>query len=218
MSTIRILIADDHKIIREGLKALVTKEAGMELIAEAENGRKTVLLAQKHRPNIVIMDVTMPDMNGIEATRQIMEETPGVRVIALSMHSDRRYILGMLEAGACGYLLKDSAFEELAKAIRHVAAGNTYLSPRITEVVVEGYLNKTPGLSHSLDSKLSPREREVLQLLAEGMAAKEAAAHLKVSVKTIETHRRNMMDKLKMRSIAELTKYAIREGLVDFEE
>ena len=218
MPTIRVLIADDHRIIRDGLKALVKKESGMELIAEAENGRKTVRLAQKLRPNVVLMDVSMPDMNGIEATRQIMDETPGVRVIALSMHTDRRYILGMLEAGACGYLLKDSAFEELAKAIRHVAAGNTYLSPKITEVVVEGYLNKSHGFPYSLDSKLTHREREVLQLLAEGMAAKEAAAHLKVSVKTIETHRRNMMDKLKMRSIAELTKYAIREGLVDIEE
>ena len=148
MSTIRVLLADDHKIIRDGLKTLIEKEAGMEVIAEAENGRKTVRLAQKLHPNVVIMDVSMPDMNGIDATRKIMEETPGVRVIALSMHSDRRYVLGMLEAGASGYLLKDCAFEELATAIRNVAGGNTYLSPRIAEVVVKGYLDKAPGPSH----------------------------------------------------------------------
>jgi two-component system, NarL family, response regulator NreC len=217
MSTIRVLLADDHKIIRDGLKTLIEKEAGMEVIAEAENGRKTVRLAQKLHPNVVIMDVTMPDMNGIDATRKIMEETPGVRVIGLSMHSDRRYVLGMLEAGACGYLLKDCAFEELATAIRNVAEGNTYLSPRIAEVVVQGYLDKTPGLSHGSGAVLTPREREVLQLLAEGMAAKEIASHLNVSVKTVETHRRNMMEKLNMRGIAELTKYAVREGLVSIE-
>ncbi|HEX7540274.1 MAG TPA: response regulator transcription factor, partial [Syntrophales bacterium] len=163
MTTIRVLLADDHKIIRDGLKTLIEKEAGMEVIAEAENGRKTVRLAQKLHPTVVIMDVTMPDMNGIDATRKIMEETPGVRVIGLSMHSDRRYVLGMLEAGACGYLLKDCAFEELATAIRNVAGGNTYLSPRIAEVVVQGYLDKTPGPSHGSGSVLTPREREVLQ-------------------------------------------------------
>ena len=217
MTTIRVLLADDHKIIRDGLKTLIEKEAGMEVIAEAENGRKTVRLAQKLHPNVVIMDVTMPDMNGIDATRKIMEETPGVRVIGLSMHSDRRYVLGMLEAGACGYLLKDCAFEELATAIRNVAEGNTYLSPRIAEVVVQGYLDKAPGPSHGSGAVLTPREREVLQLLAEGMAAKEIASHLNVSVKTVETHRRNMMEKLNMRGIAELTKYAVREGLVSIE-
>lgn len=218
MITIRVLLADDHKIIRDGLKTLIEKEAGMEVVGEAENGRQTVRLAQKLRPNVVIMDVTMPDMNGIESTRKLVEEAPGVRVIGLSMHSDRRYILGMLEAGASGYLLKDCAFEELATAIRNVAGGNTYLSPRIADVVVKGYLDKTPGPAHGPGTALTPREREVLQLLAEGMAAKEIAAHLNVSVKTVETHRRNMMEKLGMRSIAELTKYAVREGLVSIEE
>jgi two-component system, NarL family, response regulator NreC len=217
MSTIRVLLADDHKIIRDGLKTLIEKATGMEMIAEAENGREAVRLAQKFHPNVVIMGVSMPDMNGIEATRKIMEETPGVRIIALSMHADRRYVLGMLEAGACGYLLKDCAFEELATAIRNVAGGNKYLSPRIAEVVVKGYLDKVPGPSHGSGTLLTPREREVLQLLAEGMSAKEVAVHLNVSVKTVETHRRNTMVKLNMRSIAELTKYAVREGLVSIE-
>jgi two-component system response regulator NreC len=218
MSTIRVLLADDHNLVRDGLKGLIEKDAGMKVIAEAENGRKTVQLAQKLRPNVVIMDVTMPDMNGIDATRMIKEKNPEVRVIGLSMHSDRRYVLGMLEAGACGYLLKECAFEELAAAIRNVARGNTYLSPRIAALVVQGYRDKAPGPSHASGSVLTPRECEVLQLLAEGMAAKEIAPRLKVSVKTIETHRRNMMEKLKVRSIAELTKYAVREGLVSIEE
>jgi two-component system, NarL family, response regulator NreC len=217
MPTIRVLIADDHRMIRDGLKTPIEKEAGMEVIAEAENGREVIRLVQKHRPNIVITDVSMPDMNGTEATRKILEEIPGIRVIALSMHSDRRYVLGMLEAGASGYLLKDCAFEELATAIRQVARGNTYLSPKIAEVVVNGYLNKTPGLSQASGSMLTPREREVLQLLAEGRSAKEVASHIHVSVKTVETHRRNMMVKLNMRSIAELTKYAVREGLASIE-
>jgi two-component system, NarL family, response regulator NreC len=217
MSTIRVLIADDHKIIRDGLKALVEKESGMEVIAEAESGREAVHLVQKQHPNVVIMDVSMPDMNGIEATRKIMEETPGVRVIALSMHTDRQFILDMLEAGACGYVLKDRAFEELTTAIRQVARGNTYICSKVAGVVVTGYLDKTPGSSHAASSILSPREHEVLQLLAKGMKAKVIAVRLNVSVKTIETYRRNIMDKLKLRSIAELTKYAVREGLVSLE-
>jgi two-component system, NarL family, response regulator NreC len=216
MPTIRVLIADDHRIIRDGLRTLIEKEAGMEVIAEAENGREMIRLVLKHRPNMVITDVSMPDMNGTEATRKIMEEIPGIRVIALSMHSDRRYVLGMLEAGASGYLLKDCAFEELVTAIHQVAKGNTYLSPKITEVVVSGYLNKTQG-PHASGSILTPREREVLHLLAEGRSAKEVASHIHVSVKTVETHRRNMMEKLNMRGIAELTKYAVREGLVSIE-
>ncbi len=217
MSTIRVLLADDQKIIRDGLKTLIEKEAGMEVIAEAENGRETVRLAHELRPNVVIIDVTMPDMNGIDATRMIMEETPGVRVIALSMHSDQSYVLGMLEAGASGYLLKACAFEELATAIRNVAEGNMYLSPRIAEVVVKGYLGKGPGTFQALGCALTPREREIIQLLAEGMATKEIAVHLKIAIKTVETHRRNTMVKLNMRGIAELTKYAVREGLVSIE-
>jgi two-component system response regulator NreC len=217
VSTIRVLLADDHKIIRDGLKTLIEKETGMAVIAEAENGRETIRLAKEFHPNVVIMDVSMPDMNGIDATRKIMEEIPGVRIIALSMHSDRRYVLGMLEAGASGYLPKDCAFEELTKAIRKVAGGMTYLSPMITEVVVKGYLDKAPGPSQGSASLLTPREREVLQLLAEGMSAKEVGVHLNVSVKTVETHRRNMMVKLNIRGIAELTKYALREGLVSIE-
>jgi len=216
--SIRILLADDHKIVRDGLRTLIGKEAGMEVIGEAENGRKALKMAEKIRPNVVIMDVTMPDMNGIEAARKIVTEVPGVKVIALSMHSDRRFVLGMLEAGASGYLMKDCAFDELAKAVRSVATGQTYLSPSIADVLVKGYLDKVNEKISVARSPLTEREREILQLLAEGRSSKEIAAHLGVSVKTVETHRRNMMQKLNMRSVAELTKYAIREGLISVED
>ncbi len=215
--SIRVILADDHKIIRDGLRTLIEKETGMEVVAEAENGRKTIRLTQKLIPNVVIMDVSMPDMNGIEATRKIIAEMPHVRVIALSMHSDRRFVLGMLEAGASGYLLKDCAFDELSHAIRNVTAGHTYLSPKIADVVVKGYLSKISEATLMSGNVLTPREREILQLIAEGMSAKEIADHLNLGIKTVETHRRNMMQKLKMNSIAELTKYAVREGLVSLE-
>ncbi len=215
--SIRVLLADDHKIFRDGLRTLIEKEAGMEVVAEAENGRKTVKLAEKLSPNVIIMDVSMPDLNGIEATRKIIAGTSNVKVIALSMHSDRRFVLGMLEAGASAYLLKDCAFAELVSAIRQVAAGNTYLSPKIADVVVKGYLNKVSDSSLTTRTILTSREREILQLLAEGLSAKEIAAHLNLSIKTIETHRRNIMEKLEIHTIAELTKYAIREGLVALE-
>ncbi|HOG17158.1 MAG: Oxygen regulatory protein NreC [Syntrophaceae bacterium PtaU1.Bin231] len=211
---VRVLLADDHHIFRDGLRTLIEKEVGMEVVAEAENGRKAVKLAEKLAPNVVIIDVSMPDMNGIEATRKIVTETPGIKVIALSMHSDRRFVLGMLEAGASGYLLKDCAFGELAVAIRQVMTGNTYLSPKIADVVVKGYLHKTSDDAPEKAGLLTSREREILQLIAEGLSTKEIAAHVCLSIKTVETHRRNIMEKLDMRSVAELTKYAIREGLV----
>jgi len=215
--TIRVLLADDHKIFRDGLRTLIEKEDGMEVVAEAENGRKTVKISEKLAPNVVIMDVTMPDMNGIEATRKIVASGSNTKVIALSMHSDRRFVIGMLEAGASGYLLKDCAFGELASAIRQVTSGNTYLSPRIADVVVKAYLNKAPNSTLTTRTVLTSREREILQLLAEGLSAKEIAAHLNLSIKTVETHRRNIMEKLNIHTIAELTKYAIREGLVALE-
>lgn len=215
--TIRVLLADDHKIFRDGLRTLIENEAGMEVIGDADNGRKAVALAQKLSPNVIIMDVTMPDMNGIEATRKIVDGMPEVKVIALSMHSDRRYVLGMLEAGASGYLLKDCAFGELAGAIQQVVTGNTYLSPKIADVVVKGYLNKALEASSTTNVAMTSREREILQLIAEGFTAKEIAAHVFLSIKTVETHRRNIMQKLNMRSVAEMTKYAIREGLVSLD-
>jgi two-component system response regulator NreC len=214
---IKILVADDHKIVRDGLRTLIEKENGMEVIAEAEDGRSALRQAKKLLPDIVIMDITMPDLNGIDATRAIFDEAPGVKVIALSMHSDRRFVSGMLEAGASAYLLKDSAFEELATAIRAVVANQVYLSPKIADIVVRRFVSKSASTERSAFTELTKREREVLQLLAEGVSTKEIAGRLNLSVKTVETHRANIMDKLDIHTISELVKYAIREGLTSLE-
>jgi len=211
--TVRILLADDHRIVRQGLVALLEKPTDLQVAATAEDGRKTVRLAKELRPDLVIMDIAMPVLNGIEACRQILAEAPHTKVIALSMHSDRRFVTGMLQAGASGYLLKDCAYDELMNAITQVKAGHIYLSPRITSTVVEDYVRKLSPMDSSVFQVLTAREREVLQLLAEGKTTKEIAASLHVSVKTIETHRKQIMDKLNVHSLAELTKYAIREGL-----
>jgi DNA-binding NarL/FixJ family response regulator len=214
---IRILLADDHKIIRDGLRTLVEKMPDMTIAGEAKNGREAVRLARKLIPDVVIMDVSMVDLNGIEATRQIHKEQPGIKVIALSMHSDRRFVRGMLEAGAFGYLLKDCAFEELARAIKTVVSKKTYLSPEISDIIVKDFLLKSSAGSTSAYTALTARQREVLQLLAEGKSTRQIAKSLHVSIKTIETHRRQIMDKLNIHSIAELTKYALREGLTSLE-
>lgn len=216
--SIRILLADDHQIVREGLRALVSAQEGMTVVGESPNGRKAVEQVRELRPDVVVMDVAMPDLNGIEATRRILSENPRCRIVGLSMHSDRRFLSEMLKAGATAYLLKDSAFEELASAIRAVVAGQVYLSPRIADAVVEGYLHGTGlGKQPSAFAVLTSREREVLQLVAEGLATKQIAASLHVSVKTVETHRRQIMEKLDLHSVAELTKYAIREGLASID-
>jgi two-component system response regulator NreC len=211
---LRILLADDHKIVREGLRTLIEKQPGTEVVGEADSGRMALKLTRELKPDVVIMDITMPDLNGIEATRQIHSEIPGVKVIALSMHSDKRLVAGILMAGASGYLLKEDCDSgELARAIRAVATNQTYLSPKIGEVVIKDYVRHLSMTASSPFSILTPREREVLQLLAEGKNTKEIASSLHVSVKTVETHRNKIMEKLDIRSIAELTKYAIRERL-----
>jgi DNA-binding NarL/FixJ family response regulator len=215
--SIRIVLADDHKIVRDGLRSLLDSQDGMTVIAEAENGRATVDLALELRPDVVVMDVGMPDLNGMEATRQIVQQDPGIRVVALSMHSDKRFVEGMLAAGAMGYVLKDAAFEALATAIRTVVEEGPYLHPKVAGVVVSDYVSRLPLAQEADGPALTPREREVLQLLAEGNSTKQIAGQLDVSVKTIETHRSRIMEKLDMRSIAELTKYAIREGLTSLE-
>ncbi len=218
MENVRILIVDDHKIVRDGLRTLIDSEEGMEVIAEAEDGRSAVRLAEKLSPDVVIMDISMPDMNGIDATRQILRLNRRAKVIALSMYSDRRFVSGMLEAGASGYLLKDCAFEELVRAIRSVVSDQTYLSPSIAGIVVNRYIGKENRSEGSVFTNLTQREREVLQVLSEGMSTKEIAYHLNLSVKTVETHRRNIMEKLNIHSISELVKYAIREGLTSLEK
>lgn len=215
--SIKILLADDHQITRQGLRSLLEKQADMKVVAEASDGRMAVDIVRRQSPDVVIMDVTMPDLNGVEATRQITADYKDVRVIALSMHSDTQFVSEMLKSGASGYLLKDCAFEELTGAIRAVMAGGVYLSPAISGVVVDDYLHRLTK-SHPLNSDvLTDREREVLQLLAEGKSTKRIALKLHISIKTVETHRRQMMNKLDIHSVAELTKYAIRKGLTSLE-
>ena len=211
--SIRILIADDHKIIRKGLRSLLDKEPDIEVIGEAENGRNTVRLTRQLSPDVVLMDVTMPDLNGIEATRQIVSELPGVKVIALSIHNHDQFVSGMLMVGAAGYLLKDCSVEELTAAIRGVNRGSIYLSPNVASIVIKKYVRQLKDSGKYALPALTPRENEVLQLVAEGKTSKEIASLMHISVKTVDTHRRQIMDKLDIKSIAELTKYAIREGL-----
>ena len=215
--SIRILLADDHKITRQGLRSLLDKQSDMEVVAEAEEGRTTVRLVRELLPDVVIMDVSMPDLNGMEAARQITREFGDVRIVALSMHSDSLFVTEMLKSGASGYLLKDCAFEELARAIRTVVAGKTYLSPSISGVVVDDYLHRLSKADFSGLEVLTSREREVLQLLAEGKSTKRIALKLHISGKTVETHRRQIMNKLDIHTVAELTKYAIRKGLTSLE-
>jgi DNA-binding NarL/FixJ family response regulator len=215
--SIKILLADDHKIVRDGLRALIEKYPDMEVVAEAADGRTAVRLVKELCPKVVIMDISMPDLNGIEAARQIIAEEPQVKILTLSMHSDSRYVKEVFKVGAAGYLLKECAFEELANAIYTVAADQIYLSPRITHVVINDYLSKLPIAKASVFSVLTAREREVLQLLAEGKTTKEIAFSLELSVKTVEAHRQKIMEKSDIHSVAELTKYAIREGLTSLE-
>jgi DNA-binding NarL/FixJ family response regulator len=215
--SIKVLLVDDHTIIREGLRSLLEKEPNMEVVADTDNGRKARDLVRELSPNVVIMDITMPGLNGIEATRQITAESPHVKVIALSIHSKRRYVADMLSAGAAGYILKECLFDELVKAIQAVVAGGQYLSPRITDVVVSDYVKRLSATAYSPLEALTTREREVLQLVAEGKSTKQIALELHVSTKTIEANRRQIMEKLNIHSVAELTKYAVREGLTTLE-
>ena len=211
--TTKIIIADDHKILREGLVALLQKQSDVEVVGETSNGRTAVELTEKLQPGLVIMDVAMPDLNGVEATRQIVSEAPGVKVLGLSMHADSRFVTRMLQAGASGYLLKDCAFEELTVAIQTVLEKRIYLSPDITGVVVRSYVEQLSAAGTPDARVPTAREREVLQLLAEGKTTKDIAGLLHISVKTVETHRKQLMNKLDLHSVAELTKYAVREGL-----
>ena len=214
--TLRIILADDHAIFREGLRMLLEKQPRMEVLAEAENGREAVRLARDLSPDLMVMDVTMPGLNGVEATRQITSASPKIKVIALSMHPDQRRVAEMLAAGASGYLLKSSAFDELVQAIRAVVEHGNYFSPPVIGPIVREYL-KLASRQQSSGASLTAREREVLQLLAEGNSSKEAAFLLNLNVKTVDTHRQRIMKKLDLHNLADLTKYAIREGLTSLD-
>jgi DNA-binding NarL/FixJ family response regulator len=211
--SIRIVLADDHKVLRHGLSAALKNEADMEIVGQAENGHEAIRLTQELRPDVIIMDIAMPELNGIEATRQIIKDHPKIKIIALSMHSNKKFIHEMIKAGAKGYLLKDCEYAELISAIRTVIDNKTYLSPSITGVIIEDYMLQSDGDKSNAFEVLSDREREVLQLIAEGKTTKQAARVLHISPKTVEGHRTRIMHKLDIDNVAGLTKYAIKEGL-----
>ena len=209
----RIVLADDHRIFIAGLRALLEREADLEVVGEVGDGLGAVRMVAEKQPHVVVMDVSMPGMNGIEATRRIVAQEPGTRILCLSMHAERRFVAAVLEAGASGYLPKDCLVEELIRAVRTVMAGQVYLSPSVTAPVVAQYATPRGADGTAACSPLTAREREVLQLLAEGYSTKAIATRLHVSVKTIGTHREHVMRKLDIHSIAGLTKYAIDEGV-----
>jgi two-component system, NarL family, response regulator NreC len=211
--SIKVLLVDDHQIIREGLRVMLENEHDITIVGEAEDGRMAEQLARELIPDVIIMDVAMPDLNGIEATRQITAKLRGVKVIALSMHDDRRFISNMLEAGAAGYLLKDDAFKSLSKAVRVVMSNKSYYSDQISDITDSNCFKSFYGQKSAESGLLSNREREVLQLVAEGKTSNKIAEVLHISAKTVETHRQQVMVKLKIKNVAELTKYAVREGL-----
>lgn len=208
-----VVLADDHRLIRHALRKLIEADGKYRVVGEADNGRDAVALIRTATPDIVVMDIGMPELNGVEACRQVMRDYPKTRVVALSSYTDRRHVSGMLDAGAVGYIPKDAAADELMRALDAVSRGRSYLSPEITRILI----NAHTGRSDSRADPLGVREREVLQLLAEGQTSGEIAASLHIATSTADTHRRNLMKKLNIHSVAELTKYAIREGLTALE-
>ena len=215
MSSIRILLADDHTMVRDGLRALLAGQPGIEIVAEAADGRECIQLAEEHAPDVVMMDVAMPRMNGIEATRRILSANPGTGVVILSMHQDESYVLQALSAGARGYLLKDSPREDILEAIRAAAQGRSFLSRKVSRMLQEEHIEelRSKGLDDSFDL-LTDREREILQLLAEGRANKEVAGLLNISTTTVETHRGHILRKLSLHGTADLILYAVRKKII----
>jgi DNA-binding NarL/FixJ family response regulator len=212
---IKILLVDNHKILLDGLRTLIEKQDSFQVIGMVHTGREAVSFVSQHTPNVIIMDISMPDLNGIEATRNILSIHPSCKIIMLSMYSDKGYIAKALSSGARGYLLKDGEFADLVTAIQTVLRNQIYLSPEIQNVVIDDYVEKV--VDRFSDSPLTSREREVLQLIAEGKSSKQIADVLFISTRTVEVHRRNILEKLKISSMADLVKYAIREGYTSIE-
>lgn len=212
--SITVLIVDDHGILRSGIELIIGQTEDMEIVGQGCDGREGVELARKLKPDVVLMDISMPGLNGIDATKEIIGENTDIKVLALSAHCNRRFVKDMLQAGVAGYALKDSMADDLIEAIRAINAGQQYLSPKVASIVIAGYITDDQSLSETpFANKLSAKERQLVQLLANNMSNKEAARMLHVSVKTVDARRRNIMDKLGITGIADLTKFAIREGL-----
>jgi RNA polymerase sigma factor (sigma-70 family) len=211
---LRIVLAEDHTLVRAGLRTLLHQLDRVTVVGEAADGREAVELAKAHKPDMILMDISMPGLNGIDATRQVKKELPGVRVVILSMHSSEEHVMQALRAGASGYLLKESAPLELELALQAVGSGETYLSPPISRQVIEGYMQRVADTTQDALANLSVRQREILQLVAEGNSSKEIARRLELSVKTVETHRAQLMDRLQIRDVAGLVRFAIRTGLI----
>ncbi len=224
MSTIRVLLADDHNLVRAGIRSLIQELSGIEVIAEASDGREALSLIEIHRPDVVLMDIAMSGLNGLEATARVVRDFPTVRVIILSMHANEEYVWQALRSGAAGYMLKDAGTAELELAIKAVARGETYLSPPISKQVIDDYIQRVGGevdkekLERPLSERLTQRQKEILQLIAEGHTTQAIAQELNISVKTVETHRMQLMERLDIHDIAGLVRYAIRIGLVRSDE
>jgi DNA-binding NarL/FixJ family response regulator len=213
--TTRILLADDHEIIREGLRSVLETRKDWEIVGEATNGREAVKKVAELKPDVVVMDISMPELNGLEAVRQIVKQVPRTEVLVLTMHDSEDLVRGVLDAGARGYLLKSDASRQLISAIEALRLHKPYLTPRVNEVVLRGYLGEEPLKGETSGGKLTPREREIVQLLAEGLSSKEVAGTLHISVKTAETHRTNIMRKLDIHSVSELVRYAVRNHIIE---
>lgn len=215
LSLIRVLIADDHGLVRAGIRALLEKHASMEVVDEASNGNQALQMVEKHRPNIVLMDIGMPEVNGLEAVRQVARDFPEVRCIILSMHADEEHVWQALQAGAAGYLVKGCSLEELELAVKSVAQGETYLSPQVSGPVIKEYVRRTSNHGSESGDSLTPRQRQTLQLIAEGKTTKQIALILNLSVKTVESHRAQLMKRVGVQDIASLVRFAIKIGLVE---
>jgi DNA-binding NarL/FixJ family response regulator len=216
MEKTRVLLAEDHTIVRKGLRSLLDKETGIKVVGEAEDGREAIAKAEELHPDVVVMDIAMPGLNGLEATRQIKKRFPDMKIIILTMHTNEEYVLQTLKAGASGYLVKKAAPAELISAINAINKGNSFLSPSISRMVIDEYIRRSKKISEGEEGfeQLTVREREVLQLIAEGRKTREIAELLYISIKTVETHRAHIMNKLDIHSTAELTRYAIRKGII----
>jgi DNA-binding NarL/FixJ family response regulator len=216
MSRIRIVLADDHTLVRAGMRALLESVPGVEILAECGDGREALELIAKHRPDIVLLDIGMPGLNGLEVAKRVTQESPHTRVVILSMYADASYVRQALRAGVAGYLVKGAAVAELPLALESVMRGETYLTPKVSQAVVKDLLSDTGGERHPLES-LTQRQREILQLIAEGRSTKEIAHLLEVSVKTVETHRVRLMDRLGIHDVAGLVRFALKAGLIQAE-